>query len=77
MESDNVSVFPNPTNSHFTVEGEGLSHVSVYNMVGQKVYEMNCQGESVDIDLNVETGIYMVRVSTANGEVTKRITVIR
>jgi len=77
MESDNVSVFPNPTNSHFTVEGEGLSHISVYNMVGQKVYEMNCQGESVDIDLNVETGIYMLRVSTTNGEVSKRITVIR
>ena len=77
MEAGNVSVFPNPTNSRITVEGEGLNHVTVFNMVGQKVYEMNCQGESIDIDLNVETGIYMVRVSTANGEVTKRITVIR
>jgi hypothetical protein len=39
---------------------------------------MECSGESVDINLNdVETGIYMVRISTDNGEVTKRITVIR
>ena len=54
-----------------------MSHVTVFNTMGQKVYEMSTQAESVDIDLNVETGIYMVRVATANGEVTKRITVIR
>ena len=77
LESGKVSVFPNPTNSHFTVEAEGLSHVTVFNTMGQKVYEQNCQGESVDINLNVETGIYMVRVSTANGVVTKCVSVIK
>ena len=77
LESGKVSVFPNPTNSYFTVEAEGLSHVTVFNTMGQKVYEQNCQGESVDINLNVETGIYMVRVSTANGVVTKCVSVIK
>ena len=78
LDANQVAVFPNPTTSRFTVEGEGLIHVTVFNTVGQKVYEMDCQGESVDIDLNnVQTGVYMVRVSTANGEVTKRITVIK
>ena len=73
-----ISIFPNPTTSRFTVEGASMNHISVYNMVGQKVYERECRGESVDINLNdVETGIYMVRISTDNGEVTKRITVIR
>ncbi len=73
-----ISIYPNPTTSHFTVEGEGMNHVRVFNLVGQKVYEMECQGESLDINLgNAETGVYMVRISTANGEVTKRITVIR
>jgi len=76
-EANSVAVFPNPTTSRFTIEAEGLNHVTVFNTMGQKVYEMSTQAESVDIDLNVETGIYMVRVSTANGEVTKRITVIR
>jgi hypothetical protein len=77
LESGSVSIFPNPTTSRFTVEGEGLNHIAVYNIVGQKVYEISCQGESVDINLNVETGVYVVRVSTVNGEMTQRITVIR
>jgi len=77
VETGSVSVFPNPTNSSFTVEGIGLNHVSVFNLMGQMVFEMDCQGESVDIDLNVEAGVYMVRVSTESGDVTKRITIIR
>lgn len=78
MESNEISVFPNPTTSSFTVEGQGLNHIAVYNLMGQKVYEMDCRGESVDINLsNVESGVYMVRVFTDNGDVTKRITVIR
>ena len=78
MESNGVSVFPNPTTSRFTVEGQGLNHIMVYNLMGQMVYEMACQGESVDINLNnVESGVYMVRILTDNGDVTKRITVIR
>ena len=78
MESNIISVFPNPTTNRFTVEGQGLNHITVYNLMGQMVYDMACQGESVDINLsNVETGVYMVRVFTDNGDVTKRITVIR
>ena len=77
LDANSVAVFPNPTTSRFTIEAQDLNHVTVFNMMGQKVYEMDCQAESVDIDLNVEDGIYMVRVATANGEVTKRITVVR
>ena len=77
LEDSNVNLFPNPTSSSFTVEAEGLNHVTVYNLMGQKVYEMNCQDESVDINLNVETGVYMVRIVTDNGEITKRVTVIK
>ena len=77
LDANSVAVFPNPTTSRFTIEAQGLNHVTVFNTMGQKVYEMDCQAESVDIDLNVEDGIYMVRVATANGEVTKRITIVR
>ena len=77
LEENSISVFPNPTNNRFTVEGVGLNHITVFNTMGQRVYDTDCSGESVDINLNVESGVYMVRVITANGEITKRITVIK
>lgn len=77
-EADDVTVYPNPTTSNFTIEGEGLSHVTVYNTIGQVVYDSNCEGNSSVISLNnVETGVYMVRIATENGIATKRITVIK
>ena len=75
---ESVSIFPNPTTDRFTVNGENLKHVTVFNTVGQKVYDVECQGESVDINLSdMKSGIYLVRISTLDGDVTKRITVIR
>ena len=78
LEEGSVAVYPNPTTSRFTVEGESLNHVVVFNTVGQKVYETNCQGNSVEINLSdAGTGIYLVRITTAEGVATKRITVIK
>ena len=77
LDANSVSVFPNPATGRFTIEAEGLNHVTVFNTMGQKVYETSCQAESVDINLNVETGVYMVRVSAANGVATKRITILK
>ena len=73
-----LSVYPNPAKDSFTVEGEGLQSVEVYNMVGQKVYSTLCEGHSTVINLNgVETGIYMVKVYTTDGEISRKISVIR
>ena len=78
LEEGSVAVYPNPTTSRFTIEGEDLNHVEVFNTIGQMVYETNCQGNSVEINLsNAEAGVYMVRVITAEGMATKRITVIK
>ena len=78
LEANEVSLFPNPTTNRFTVEGEGLNHVSVFNALGQMIYDMDCHGESVDVNLyNAETGVYMVRIATEKGVITKRVTVIK
>lgn len=77
-DTQDVTVYPNPATDNFTVSGEGLNHVSVYNTVGQLVYHADCEGNSAVISLsNVESGVYVVRVATENGTATKRITVIR
>ena len=77
-EANSVALYPNPTANRFTVEGQGLNHVSVYNAIGQMVYEANCQGDVMEINMSdVESGIYMVRIATESGIVTKRVTVIK
>jgi len=73
-----INLFPNPANSSFTIEGESLQEVKVYNLVGQLIYSAMCSGDSTVINLgNVENGLYMVKVITANGEAVKRVTVIK
>lgn len=78
LEAGNVALYPNPTMAQFTIEGVGLNHVTVYNAIGQKVYEANCEGNSTEVNLgNVESGVYMVRIVSEEGTVTKRVTVIK
>jgi hypothetical protein len=73
-----VSLYPNPTRDSFTIEGENLQHVLVYNALGQLVYSQECQGDNAVINLgNVETGIYMVKVVTADGDSIQKVSVIR
>ena len=50
----------------------------MYNTLGQLVHSQVCQGNSAVINLsNVETGIYMVKIVTADGESIERVSVIR
>ena len=73
-----VNVFPNPNNGSFTVEGEALQQVMVFNTVGQLVHSEACSGNSTEINLgSVDNGLYMMKVITANGESIKKISVIR
>ena len=73
-----VNLYPNPTKDSFTIEGENLQQVMVYNALGQLVMNQECQGHNTVVNLGqVESGIYMVKVVTANGESIQKVSVIR
>lgn len=73
-----VSLFPNPTKGSFTVNADNLQQVMVYNAVGQLVLNQRCDGNSAVLDLsNAESGIYMVKVISADGESIQKVSVIR
>lgn len=80
---DNASfaVYPNPSeNGFFNIESEhAISHVSVYSMVGNLVFEMNLlePKQTVFIEtLDWTEGAYLVNTRTSNNLVgTKRIIV--
>ena len=74
----NVNLYPNPTKDSFTIEAENIKNVMVYNTLGQLVHSQVCEGNSVVINLNnVETGMYMVKIVTADGESVQKVSVMR
>ncbi len=76
--TNNVNLYPNPANDSFTIEAESIQHVMVYNTIGQLVHSQDCEGNSAVVNLSgVDTGIYMVKVVTANGESVQKVSVIR
>lgn len=76
--ANSVKLFPNPAKDSFTIEAEQLQSVMVYNTVGQLVYSSPCEGDNMVISLsNVESGMYLVKVVTANGDCVKKISVVR
>jgi hypothetical protein len=73
----NAVVFPNPTQGNLNINAEGMTNISVYNMVGQKVVDMAVDTDEYVLDMtSVETGVYMLKVVSRNGEMTQRIVLL-
>jgi len=73
-----VKVYPNPTKNLVTVEAEDMTEVSVYNTLGQCLIKKEVADNQAIIDLqHVAEGLYLLRVKTESGIVSKCIAVER
>jgi hypothetical protein len=73
-----VKVYPNPTKHLVIIEAEDMTEVSVYNALGQCVMQKEVSGHQTTIDLQNESeGLYLLRVKTEDGTISKRIVVER
>lgn len=67
----NTNIYPNPTNGMLNIICEGEQNVTIYNMVGQCVFESICD-KTMQIDMkHFGTGVYAIKV----GNGTQRIVV--
>ena len=77
--SAETKLYPNPTNSMFTVEGVNVAKVEVYNLVGQKVFETENGKRKTENHIDAtkwNKGIYLVSIINQNGAVeTKKLVV--
>ena len=71
-----VAIYPNPTTGNIRIECNDLQQVTVFNALGQMVYNTACEGQNVTFNLN-ESGIYTVKVITSNGESIQKVSVIK
>lgn len=67
---DEIGIYPNPTNGIFTIENENLSRITIYNLVGQAIYDASTSENKVNIDASDwNTGVYIVAVTNKSGDI--------
>lgn len=73
-----MNVYPNPTHGLVTIEAEGMTRVAVVNALGQMMEEVAVEGDQVTLDLSAhESGLFIVRIQTANGVVVRPVMLVR
>ena len=72
------AIYPNPTSGDLHINATAMTRVSVYNTVGQMVYDQAVSCDEMVLDMSqFEAGVYMVNIVTENGTSVKRITVVK
>jgi len=73
-----ASVYPNPTNGTVTINVEAMTQVTVFNTVGQVVYNERVNSDNLTLDLGTfGNGIYNIVIVTESGISTSRISVVK
>jgi hypothetical protein len=71
-------LYPNPANLSLNIEAPSLERITVMNAIGQVVYDVEVTGDRQQLNTSsYEAGVYMIRLTTAEGMVTKRVTIVR
>ena len=71
-----TSVYPNPTHGPVKIEAENIKNVGIFNVLGEKVFEGSVNGAVFEYDFSHQNaGIYIIKVETAKGTETRRVTV--
>lgn len=77
-ETDAVvtAVYPNPTEGMTKIEAQNMKNISIFNMLGEKVFECSANGDTFEYDFSHQSaGVYLIRVETVKGIETIRVTV--
>ena len=70
-----VAVYPNPASEYLIISGlEDSSKVAIYTVLGQLVQIQDFEGE-IKIDLDLNAGMFVVKVTNGSESVTKKIIV--
>lgn len=71
-----ANVYPNPTNGVVKIEAENIRQVSIFNMIGQMIYDGVTDGSEFVYDFGKhDAGLYLVNIRTNRGETVRRVVV--
>jgi PKD repeat protein len=74
-----LNIYPNPGDGNFTIAGNGtsISRVLVFDATGKLVLDQLYSNKTYSLPENCKSGVYLVRIETSDGIITKRISVNR
>jgi hypothetical protein len=77
VSHEEVTVYPNPASDVVNIKsGAQIVHLAVFNHSGQLVYNADASSTTYNLSVGTfESGLYLFRVTTAEGTTTKRIVV--
>jgi len=76
VEAKGTAVYPNPTQGRVTITAEGIRHISIYNIIGVKVFESTVNADAFEFDFSGHNaGVYLIRMETVKGVENKLVTV--
>jgi surface protein len=71
----NVGIYSSGKHVIVLLSGMSAGTIDVFDMAGRMVHTRHIKLERTTIDLSTASGIYLVRVETANGTVTRKISI--
>lgn len=71
-----TAVYPNPTDGMIKIETDNMKSISIFNMLGEKVFEYSAHGDTFEYDFSRQgAGVYFIKVETTKGTETMKVTV--
>ncbi|MDR0367586.1 MAG: T9SS type A sorting domain-containing protein, partial [Bacteroidales bacterium] len=78
FDAEDISIFPNPAQTQFTVTHTENATVTLYNLLGQKVRQLPGKEENTIICTeDLPQGIYLLKIEKENAVITKKVQIIR
>ncbi|MBQ8761551.1 MAG: Omp28-related outer membrane protein [Bacteroidales bacterium] len=71
MPVSSYSIYPNPAENILTVKGNNMSHVKMFNALGQMVKSIDCDTDELKLNVDdLNNGIYFINITNDKGEMT-------
>lgn len=74
-----TNIYPNPASTQMHVYASSpMSSISIYSISGQLIQTIDANGEQTDINVtDLSNGLYLMKINTENGVVTRKFNVVR
>ena len=74
QQNSNVLIYPNPSKGIFTVSGNGIKQIEIFDISGKFIYKKDTSEPSLSIDLRAyKKGLYFVKIATVSETSIKKL----